>query len=272
MPESIEHKQIKEVLRDFFSSHYGVAVDEYPQSGFEADVFAVLAPSIRLIVEIIWTASRLHFVEDLHRVRSFDAEIEVVVANPEILQHPSWVRLFRKIKASEIKMGHSMIGMLKWDFSDQDSVLRSLKSKIDNVLKQKGKVTSKTPLIIKTSKMGWTEALVKNLDPNLDHVYAVFFYPPEVSWRKAERNPFKRLPRFKVIVNYATKTSYWMGAHAQGLFIKGKIQYVTETGSDERDMKRWLKNKRIRHEEKPASKSDLLRKPRKEVEPTSTCK
>lgn len=264
MPESDEHKQIKETLRDFFSSHYGVAIKEYPESGFQADVFAVLIPSTRLIVEIIWTPSKSQFQEDLHRVRSFDAEIKVVVAHPKILQNPSWVRLFKKIKAEEITKGCSIIGMLKWDFSDQDSVLRCLKSSIDNVLLQKGKMANEALLIVKNSKMGWTEALVKNLDPKLDHVYAVFFYPPEVSWSKAERNPFERWPHLKTIVNYATKTAYWMGAYAQGLFRNGKIQYVTQTGSSERDMKRWLKSKKMRLEEKPASKSDLLHKPLEE--------
>jgi len=138
MPESSEHKHIKEVLRKFFSSKFGVAIDEYPHWGFETDVFSVTFSSITIMVETIWTASKENFYRDLTIVVSQDAQVKVVIVNPKILTDPKLVRHFEKVKVSETMKGYSIIGMLAWDFSDEGSFLKKMKNQITQVLGEKG--------------------------------------------------------------------------------------------------------------------------------------
>ena len=128
MPESPQHKHIKKVVREFFSSSYGVAIDEYRDAGFETDVFAVTISSITLMVETIWTATPQNFYRDLTIVLSSDAQIKIVIVNPKILGNKRIVRYFERIKVSETKKGYSVIGMLGWNFSDEVSFLKELKA------------------------------------------------------------------------------------------------------------------------------------------------
>lgn len=137
MPESSEHKHIKEVLRKFFSE-FGVAINEYPHWGFETDVFSVTLSSITLMVETIWTTSKQNFYRDLTIVVSQDAQIKVIIVNPDILVNPELVRHFEKIKVSETMKGYSIIGMLAWNRSNEKSFLKELRNQINQVLKKKG--------------------------------------------------------------------------------------------------------------------------------------
>lgn len=141
IPESAEHKHIKETVRQFFSDVYGASVVEYPSSGFEIDVFSVTVSSTAMMVETIWTPSRANFFRDLTIVLSEAAEIKIVIVNPKILENPELVRYFEKIKISETRKGYTLIGMLGWDFSDEVSFLEDLKNKIDEVLEVKKKST-----------------------------------------------------------------------------------------------------------------------------------
>jgi len=146
MPESQDHKHIKEIIRDFFSSSYGAAIDEYSDSGFEMDVFSVTISSITIMVETIWTATKQNFYRDLTIVLSSDAQIKIVIVNPMILKKEELIRYFEKIKISETKKGYSIIGMLGWNFSDESSFLKELKVVIDKIIALKGnKITKKTP-------------------------------------------------------------------------------------------------------------------------------
>lgn len=116
------------------------------------------------------------------------------------------------------------------------------------------------PLIGPTEKMGWSEIMPSELDPKFSHVYAVFFYPKQVSWQKGERNPHLMWTRFKVVVNTKTNRAFWMAEYASDLFKKRKIQKVTADGETEQDMIDYLKKKGITLIERPASESDLLDK------------
>lgn len=138
MPESPEHKHIKEVLRDFFSSQYRVAINEYPDYGFENDVFSVIFPSLTMMVETIWTTSKQNFYRDLTIILSSDANIKIIIVNPKILEDSDFTRYFKKIKISEERKGYSIIGMLDWNFSDEESFLIDLKREIDKILKVRG--------------------------------------------------------------------------------------------------------------------------------------
>lgn len=134
MPESMEHKRAKEILREFFAENYGPAINEYLDSGFEMDVFSVLLPNLKIMVETIWSTSKQNFYRDLTIVLSSDAEIKIVVANPKILEDKDAVRYFERIKVSEATKGYSVIGMLGWNSSDESSVLKTLKNEIEQIL------------------------------------------------------------------------------------------------------------------------------------------
>jgi arsenate reductase-like glutaredoxin family protein len=134
IPESVEHKRAKETLRKFFAENYGPAINEYLDSGFEMDVFSVLLPSLKIMVETIWSTGKQNFFRDLTIVLSSDAEIKIIVANPKILEDKELVRYFERIKVTEAAKGYSMIGMLAWDSSDETSVLKTLKNEIEQIL------------------------------------------------------------------------------------------------------------------------------------------
>ena len=141
MPESPEHKQIKKTLRDFFSSQYGVAINEYYDTGFIIDVFSVTFSSIEIMVETIWTKTKTNFYRDLTIILSSDAKIKIVIVNPEILDDPGIVRYFERIKISETKKGYSIIGMVGWNFNDTGSILKELKVEIDKIVKVRSKIS-----------------------------------------------------------------------------------------------------------------------------------
>ena len=85
MPESPEHKQIKKTLRDFFSSQYGVAINEYYDTGFIIDVFSVTFSSIEIMVETIWTKTKTNFYRDLTIILSSDAKIKIVIVSNTVI-------------------------------------------------------------------------------------------------------------------------------------------------------------------------------------------
>jgi hypothetical protein len=142
MPESLEHKQAKESLGKFFAENYGFAVTEYLDSGFEMDVSTVAFPAKKIMVEIIWSSSKENFFRDMTIVLSSEAEIKIVVVNPEILGKKAIVRYFDRIRLGEANKGYSIIGMLGWNASDETAVLKVLKAKLDEVLsKRKEKIS-----------------------------------------------------------------------------------------------------------------------------------
>jgi len=120
-----------------------VAINEYYDYGFEIDVFSVTLSSITIMVETIWTTTKQNFYRDLTIILSSDAQIKVVIVNPKILEKSELVRYFDRIKVSDTKKGYSIIGMLGWNFSDEDSFLKRLKNQIDEVLKKKGETLTR---------------------------------------------------------------------------------------------------------------------------------
>jgi hypothetical protein len=134
MPESMEHKRAKEILRKFFAKNYGPAISEYLDSGFEIDVFSVILPNLKIMVETIWSTSKQNFYRGLTIVLSSDAEIKIVVANPKILEDKDAVRYFDRIRVSEATKGYSVIGMLGWNSLAESSALKTLKNEIEQIL------------------------------------------------------------------------------------------------------------------------------------------
>jgi len=141
MAETPEHKNAKDAICNFFSENYGTALTEYLDSGFEADVSAVLFPVRKIMVEVIWSASNVNFYRDLTLVLSSDAEIKIVVVNPEIIKKAELVRYFGRIKQTEAAKGYSYIGLVPWDSSNFDSALRVIKTELDKIIEtRKGKI------------------------------------------------------------------------------------------------------------------------------------
>jgi hypothetical protein len=82
-----------------------VSIQEYPESGQEIDVFGANIDGTKIIVEIIWTPSKAHFLNDLLIISRADADYKCVLANPKILQKSDFVRNYEKTRASEVKKG-----------------------------------------------------------------------------------------------------------------------------------------------------------------------
>jgi len=94
-----------------------------------------------------------------------------------------------------------------------------------------------------------------------EHLYAVFFYPDDVSWESGNRDPYKNMPRYKAIINTKTNKAFYMAEFAQNLFLvraRRKIQFITDTWINEEHFNNWFKKKGINLIPKPAYKSDLL--------------
>ena len=141
MGETPEHKNAKDAICKFFSENYGTALTEYLDSGFEADVSAVLFPVRKIMVEVIWSSSRVNFYRDLNLILSSDAEIKIVVVNPEISQNDELVRYFGRIKQTEAVKGYSYIGLVPWDSSNFDSCLHVIEIELDKIIEtRKGKI------------------------------------------------------------------------------------------------------------------------------------
>jgi len=185
MSESPEHKHIKKVLRHFFSSQYGVAINEYYDSGFEIDVFSVTISSITIMVETIWTATNQNFYRDLTIVLSSNAQIKIVIVNPKILENDELVRYFERIKVSEAEKGYSVIGMLGWNFSDEDSLLKELKNEIDKILKEKEETITKKIGDLKKDIFNHNVSLASIVSKCLDLAKKVNLLD-DIQWLKAE--------------------------------------------------------------------------------------
>ena len=116
------------------------------------------------------------------------------------------------------------------------------------------------PWVMKTSERRLSPDAASKLDPKLGHVFAMFFYPPEVSWERGERNPKENMPRFKAILNTKTRPikAFWTGVYASSLIENDKIEYITATGNSESDVKQYFAERKIELVDKPASKADLM--------------
>lgn len=110
MPESPEHVRIKDLISEKLKAWFGCSIKEYPSSGHELDVFAVTTNGISIYVEIIWSASQVHFLKDLSSVEQSDANVKIVVANPEILGNEEYVRQFDKAVANQRRQGFKIYG------------------------------------------------------------------------------------------------------------------------------------------------------------------
>lgn len=112
MGESREHLEIKNKIAEKLKSWFGCSITEYPSSGHELDIFAVTNRGTKIYVEIIWSTTQVHFLKDLNSVEHADAQIKIVVVNPEILDKKEYLRLFDKSVAYQRSQGNKIHGEL----------------------------------------------------------------------------------------------------------------------------------------------------------------
>lgn len=112
MPESPSHLALKQLLVTKLKAWYGASIKEYPSSGHELDVFAVTSSGVGIYIEIIWSPSKTQFLSDINMLQVSDADVKLVVANPEIIAHDEMVREFDKVVISQRKLGYAIHGEL----------------------------------------------------------------------------------------------------------------------------------------------------------------
>lgn len=112
MPESQSHSALKQLLVTKLKDWYGASIDEYPSSGHELDVFAVTASGVSIYIEIIWSPTKTQFLSDINMLQQSDADVKLVVVNPEIMANAEMVREFGKVVIAQRKEGKVVCGDL----------------------------------------------------------------------------------------------------------------------------------------------------------------
>jgi len=112
MPQSEEHKEIKQKIIEKLKIWYGSGLDEYPQSGHDLDNFSVTLSGISMYVEIIWSSSTSNFYRDMRLISRSEADIKLVVVNPDILDKEELVRDYQKEVLAQRKRGVKIWGAM----------------------------------------------------------------------------------------------------------------------------------------------------------------
>jgi len=104
--ESREHKLLKDVLtvrlKEWFKSPF---LHEFQSAGHELDVYGITFEGVKILVEIIWTPSKAQFSNDLNIIQADDADIKIVIVNPDIIEDEKLVRIYEKIRIAEARKG-----------------------------------------------------------------------------------------------------------------------------------------------------------------------
>lgn len=152
MPESKSHVALKQLLVSKLKEWYGASIDEYPSSGHELDVFATTSFGVSIYTEIIWSASKTQFLSDINMLQQSDADVKLVVANPEIITNSELVREFSKVVISQRRQGIAIFGDLlngQRILEDTHYVEDDLHSLVDQLISKvkKDRPKSETPTL-----------------------------------------------------------------------------------------------------------------------------
>ncbi|MGA8903945.1 MAG: hypothetical protein WB661_02930 [Candidatus Bathyarchaeia archaeon] len=140
MPESSSHIALKQLLATKFKAWYGSAVDEYPSSGHELDVFATTTTGVSVYVEIIW--SKTQFLSDINMLQQSTADVKLAVASREVLANIQMVREFGKVVISQREQGKKIHGDLldgQRMMQDSEFVDHDFRNLIDQLISQSRK-------------------------------------------------------------------------------------------------------------------------------------
>jgi hypothetical protein len=110
IPETLEHREIKRLLANKLTEWFGVSVPEYYSSGHELDIFSATIEGSTIYIEIIWSDSRSHFLSDINMLQQSDADAKLVIASPQVLQNPEYLREYSKVVVSQRRYGKRVHG------------------------------------------------------------------------------------------------------------------------------------------------------------------
>jgi hypothetical protein len=139
MPESENHKKIKDLIYNKLNEWYGCSIPEYYDEAHELDVYAVTTDGISIYTEVIWTSTEGNFLRDLMIIQRANADLIFVVVNPILIEMPERVREYQKTQTSKRKSKQKMSPMLNGDriLSDMNYVDYEIKQLIDSYLMEK---------------------------------------------------------------------------------------------------------------------------------------
>jgi hypothetical protein len=110
MPESSSHAALKRLMMTKLKQWYGASIDEYPSSGHELDVVGVTISGVSIYIEVIWSPSRTQVLNDMNMLQESDANVKLVIVNPEILANTQSVRDYAKVVIAQRKQGRAIWG------------------------------------------------------------------------------------------------------------------------------------------------------------------
>lgn len=139
VPETNEHREIKDILCQQLKDWVGISIEEYPSSGHELDVFGVTSDGISIYIEIIWSDSRTHFFSDINMLQQSDADIKLAVGSPSVIAKDEYKREFSKVVISQRRVGRvihdEMLDGLRI-LSDRDYLTHTLKGLLFTMIEQ----------------------------------------------------------------------------------------------------------------------------------------
>src|SRR2546422_4413649 len=110
IPETPEHKKIKELLASKLKEWLGASVQEYPSSGHELDVFGVSINGVSVYFEVIWSHSRAHVLSDFLMLQQSDATVKFAIASRKVLENEEYKREYSKVVVSQRRLGFLVYG------------------------------------------------------------------------------------------------------------------------------------------------------------------
>jgi len=195
--ESLEHRTIKNIISTKLKDWIGASLQEYPSAGHELDIFAVTLNGISIAIEIIWSPTKQNFYRDLNIIQQSDANIKLVIANPDIIAKDEYQREFSKVAVAQRRKGILMHGeLINGQKIVQDTAFLETEFK-DIILyliqsaRLEGKIQTEEitpPEIPKPDKV--QEHLIPNLFPIKSYPSKIFSAPTEL---RMESEVFKKL-------------------------------------------------------------------------------
>ncbi len=108
IPETGEHKTLKQLLVAKLKEWFGASMPEYFSVGHELDVFAVTPDGISIYVEIVWSSSKTHFLQDINMIQQSDADVKVMIGSTEVINNDAFKREFDKVVITQLRSGKTI--------------------------------------------------------------------------------------------------------------------------------------------------------------------
>ena len=121
---------------DALKEIFGAGLTEYPNSGHINDVYVVTNDGVKIFVENVWTATRTHFEKDLNILHRSDANVKLLIVNPDILGNEELTRSYEKTKMSEREKGIAISDMIDGSriLSDPDFVNNNFRKTVQKLV------------------------------------------------------------------------------------------------------------------------------------------